>query len=251
MSLPPARNRRTLSVAVCAGALLAAVAFGTIDVPPADAALAAAAPIAPATQGLSSPRPEPGEIPLGEWNGDGEYVFFNWDAEQAEGGASLEELAPDAVDDVMGELIDDERAKGRLLSRRYRTTLSITSEPLGRGEAVVMEIRSRRGKLADLGEETHLVLALERVGRRSRGAGLYRLIGLLYNPSPDAEISEDPDAAPAAASCITLGDTTVLTIRYMDNFTDTFRFERDEVVKTGMFHTRSGLIHWSERLRAR
>lgn len=247
---PPAapQQRHSLPLVALAAAALAALAVASFRAHPAEAG-----PIAdPASQRFSSPRAAPGEIPLGEWNGDGEYVFFNWDAEQAEAAAQgLDELAPDAVDDVMGELIDDERARGRMLSRRYRTTLNITSEPLGRGEAIVLEIRSRRGKLADLGEETHLILALERVGRRSRGAGLYRLIGLLFNPSPDAELSEDPQAAPAAASCITLGDATVLQIRYMDNFIDTFRFERDEVVKTGMFHTRSGLIHWTERLSTR
>jgi hypothetical protein len=138
-----------------------------------------------------------------------------------------------------------------MLSRRYRTTLSITSEPLGSSEAIVVEIRSRRGKLADLGEETHLIFALERVGSRSRGAAIYRLIGLLYNPAPDAELSEDPQAPPAAASCISADGATVLQLRYMDNFSDTFRFEGDAVVKTGMFHTRSGMIHWTERLRLR
>jgi len=123
-------------------------------------------------------------------------------------------------------------------------------------EIIEMEIRSQRGALPDLGEETHLKVALLKAKRVSDATVLYRLVGMASNfdPGPDDELSLsfDDDAPPFGASCITRDGATVLQIHYMDNFVDTIRFQGDRVEKCGVyFDADEGLIHWCEYLRRR
>ena len=78
---------------------------------------------------------------------------------------------------------------------------------------------------------------------------LYRLVGFLLNPGPDGALRFDNNAPPFGASCATVNGATTLQIDYMDNFADTFRFEGEQVEKSGVyFDKKEGLIHWVEHL---
>ena len=191
----------------------------------------------------------PGEIPLGEWTGRGVFIYQHWEDED-------ESLIDDVfrTDDDIVDLLEDDSVAGRrggVVHRRYTTRLSVWDEEWDDRDVIVMEIRSRRGRLAELGDETHLMLAFEEARRLTRATVLYRMISMTFNPEPDSEPLLKDDAAPVTASCTTTGDVTVLQIHYMDNFIDTLRFEGRRVEKTGMYHTRDGMVHWNEELKKR
>jgi len=175
-----------------------------------------------------------GEIPLGQWSGEGVFVYEEWEPGEEQGGAP-----------------------GRhSIHRSYPTSLSIRPGVLEEREIIELEIRSQRGALPDLGEETHLKVALLKAKRVSDATVLYRLVGMASNfdPGPDDELllSFDDDAPPFGASCITTDGATVLQIHYMDNFVDTIRFQGDRVEKCGVyFDADAGLIHWCEHQRRR
>lgn len=219
----------------------------------------------------SQHRPRDGEIPLGEWAGDGQFVFENWSAAQPEAGDVPPEAAEpdesvgdDAWDDApavepsgqdagqAGAAEDGPSGRaGRSIHRRYRTTLNIWTEALEDREFVLIEIRSRRGRLPMLEDESHLILALEEAKRVSPRTVLYRMVAFAFNPGPDYQLMLNDMAPPYSASCTTDDGVTVLQIHYMDNFSDTLRFEEDTVVKSGMYQPRDALVHWTERLERR
>lgn len=214
--------------------------------------LAIAAPIAltgAMQQRLRDSETRPGEIPLGEWTGRGAFIYQHWDSEDE----SLIDDAFETDDDIIDLLEDDSAAgrRGRVLHRRYATRLSVWDEEWDDRDVIVMEIRSRRGRLAELGDETHLMLVFEEARRLTRATVLYRMISMTFNPEPDSEPVLKDDATPVTASCTTAGDVTILQIHYMDNFIDTLRFEGRRVEKTGMYHTRDGMVHWNEELKKR
>ena len=213
------------------------------------AVLAGAALATARFQDRGDARHRPGEIPLGEWSGRGTFIYQHWGDDD---GPAADDLFQ-TTDDVVDLLEDDSAAgaKGRTVHRRYKTSLSVWSEEWDERDVIMMEIRSRRGKLAELGEESHLLLAFEEARRLSRTTVLYRMIAFSFNPGPRAELDVDENAAPVTASCTTNDDVTVLQIHYMDNFTDTLRFEGKRVEKVGMYHTRAGLVHWHEELKER
>lgn len=195
-------------------------------------------------------RTRPGEIPVGEWSGDGVFVFEHW----APGEAPTTEDQPEELDAIIPDLDDEDgrrSSRNRAVHRRYRTRLEIWTERLGRFDVAILEIESKRGELADLGDETHLVVALSKVRRVSGSTTLYRVIAFAFNPEPDDEPIINEMAPPVSASCTTIDDTTVLQIHYMNNFVDTFRFEGDHLEKTGLYHTDTGMVHWNERLERR
>lgn len=213
------------------------------------AVLAGAALATARFQDRGDARHRPGEIPLGEWSGRGTFIYQHWEDDDGPAADDLFQTTDDVVD-----LLEDDAAagaKGRTVHRRYKTSLSVWSEEWDERDVIVMEIRSRRGKLAELGEESHLLLAFEEARRLSRATVLYRMIAFSFNPDPSAELDVDENAAPVTASCTTNDDVTVFQIHYMDNFTDTLRFEGKRVEKVGMYHTRAGLVHWYEELKER
>ena len=175
-----------------------------------------------------------GEIPLGQWSGEGVFVYEEWKSGGEQGSAP-----------------------GRhSIHRSYPASLSIRPGVLEGREIIEMEIRSQRGALPDLGDETHLRIALVKAKRVSDSTVLYRPVGMASNfdPGPDDELSLsfDDDSPPFGASCITMNGATVLQIHYMDNFVDTIRFQGDRVEKCGVyFDADEGLIHWCEHLRRR
>lgn len=211
----------------------------------------------------------PGEVPLGEWSGDGILVY---DLE-AGAGSPVEEAARELVHDLTGMPTDevpvqfgddDSDAAGdrerrdkdgkplrRTLQREYRTSLEIWPEETDGRKLIWIAIRSRRGPLPDLDNETRLLVALEPARPPERGAGLYRVVAFAYNPTAGAKPELQDMNAATGCTCITRDDVTVLQIRYMDNFVDTFRFEGDRVEKSGVFGAKTGLIHWVEELEER
>ncbi len=214
--------------------------------------LAFCAPIA--LTGAMQQRPRdsdnrPGEIPLGEWTGRGVFIYQHWDSEDD---SPIDDVF-NTDDDIIDLLEDDSAAgmRGGVLHRRYTTRLEVWDEEWDDRDVIVMEIRSRRGKLAELGDETHLMLVFEEARRLTRMTVLYRMISMTFNPEPDSEPVLKDDATPVTASCTTSDDVTVLQIHYMDNFIDTLRFEGRRVEKTGMYHTRDGMVHWNEELKQR
>ena len=50
---------------------------------------------------------------------------------------------------------------------------------------------------------------------------------------------------------MTMDGTTVLQIRYAENFVDTFRVQGRHVDKAGTMFGNTGFAHWSERLQQR
>lgn len=213
------------------------------------AVLAGAALATARFQDRGGARQRPGEIPLGEWSGRGVFIYQHWDDDEGPAADDLFQTSDDVVD-----LLEDDGAagaKGRIVHRRYKTSLEVWTEEWEDRDVTVMEIRSRRGKLAELGEESHLLLAFEEARRLSRATVLYRMVAFSFNPDRDAELNVDESASPVTASCTTNGDVTVLQIHYMDNFTDTLRFEGRRVEKVGMYHTRDGMVHWNEELKQR
>lgn len=202
-------------------------------------------------------RARPGEIPFGTWAGEGTFVY---DIE--EGAESIVETATrELVHDLTGLPLDevpvekpgnDGRPTERhTVERRYRTELAIEPLEVDDRELVLMTIRSRRGPLPDLDKETRLLVALEKSKRASSMVSLYRVASFAFNPPDGAGPDLQDLGAAAACTCITRDDVSILQIRYMDNFVDTFRFDGDRVEKTGVFGSKSGLIHWVEQLRER
>ncbi len=211
----------------------------------------------------------PGEIPLGEWSGEG--VLF-YDVE-ADAGSPVAEAARELVHDLTGMPTDEvpvqignggsEHAGGpeerdkdgkplrRTLQREYRTSLEIWPEETEGRDLIWIAIRSRRGPLPDLDNETRLLIALEPARRPERGAGLYRVVAFAYNAAAGARPELQDMTAATGCTCITRDDVTTLQIRYMDNYVDTFRFEGDRVEKSGVFGAKTGLIHWVEELEER
>jgi hypothetical protein len=172
-----------------------------------------------------------GEIPLGQWSGEGVFVYEEWGPGGEQGGTP-----------------------GRhSIHRSYPTSLSIRPGVLEGSEIIEMEIRSLRGALPDLGDETHLKVALVKARRVSDSTVLYRPVGLASNFEPgsgdELSLSFDDESPPFGASCITIDGATVLQIHYMDKFADTIRFQGDRVEKCGVYYDADqGLVHWCEHL---
>jgi hypothetical protein len=196
-----------------------------------------------------------GRIPLGQWSGRGICVYEWWDASAP---SPVEEAAKAVLSEAPGQsyeelpLADEDAAEppgpGTTIHRRYATTLTISEVRLDHREVVVLDIRSRRGPLPQLGSETHALVMLEQTKQLSPATALYRLLGFAFNPETEALPAIDEMAPPCSASCTTLGDTTVLQIRYLDDFVDILRFEGSRLEKIGMYHARGGLVHWAEQL---
>lgn len=175
-----------------------------------------------------------GEIPCGLWSGKGAFVYETWKTPAATQPGESEESQP------------------RSVHRRYETTLSIRPVVLDGQDAIEVEIVSDRGPLPELGDKTHLRMALVHGKRVSDSTVLYRLADWQFNPDPDAVLSIRGDRPPLAVACTTRGDRAVLAIQYDENFVDMFRFQGDGVEKAGMFYSKDdGFIHWTERLHRR
>ena len=199
-----------------------------------------------------------GGIPVGEWQGRGVCVFEWWDARAP---SPIEEAKRSALEDALGEsyedlpleLEDGAEAPGfnTTIYRRYPTRLRIWEERIGRRQITMLEMRSQRGALPGLGEETHTLVALEVAKRLSATTTLYRQVGFTFNPETEGMPALNESGPPCSATCTTIGDTTILQIRYLEDFVDTFRFEDARLEKSGLYHASGGLVHWTEQLEER
>jgi len=168
-----------------------------------------------------------GEIPVGQWAGQGTFVYECWKPANA----------------------DAKVARPQSIHRHYPTSLTIRPGRLAGREIIELQIHSERGPLPELGDKTHLKVALLKVKRVSDSATLYRLVGLLFNPKPNETLCFDDSAPPLAASCTTANGITILQIQYADNFIDILRFRGHHVEKSGLwFSQKDGMLHWREDL---
>jgi len=173
-----------------------------------------------------------GDIPLGQWSGQGTFVYERWESKE-------------------GQSSEGDQAS---LTRDYSTTLIIKDGTLDGRNIIEIDIVSKRGALPGLhaGDETHLVIALTEAKRVSDSTVLYRMLGALLNPGADEKLALADDGPPVSASCTTSGGVTVLQLQYHANFVDTFRFHGRRVEKSGLwFDPDEGLLHWWEQLHAR
>jgi hypothetical protein len=174
-----------------------------------------------------------GEVPLGNWTGEGTFVYQGW----KEGESTGQPAAP-----TMAETI----------RREYPTTLAIRNGRLDNLDVIMIEIQSKRGSLPQIGDETRLNVALEKVKRVSDSTVLYREVAAQLNASPDDKLHIEKDTPPITAVCTTERGVTTFAIQYMENFTDVFRFDGGTVEKTGLyFDKETGLVHWCEQLKRR
>ena len=169
-------------------------------------------------------------IPVGEWQGQGFFVYDEWGSEEE---ATSQPSSPTS------------------LSRTYPTRLTIRQVTSGGHDFIELDILSERGPLPELGEQTHLKVALARAKSVTDAATLYRVVDWDFNPAAHESLDLGKQDAPVAASCLRQGGTTVLTIRYDEDFNDTFRFRGNSLVKDGLLYGDNGLIHWSETLKRR
>ena len=173
-------------------------------------------------------------VPLGTWTGRGVFTYNEWDAGTSN---NSQEEAP------------------RAIHRSYPTHLKIERVENGGTKFILIEILSERGPLPgpapDMGEATHIVLALTKAKTVSESAVLFYGIDAHFNPAPDESLAlrapEDGDEI--TASCLRTGETTVLRLQYQENFCDALRFRGSTVEKEGAYYDREeGVIHWSESL---
>lgn len=177
-----------------------------------------------------------GDLPLGEWSGRGTFIYEEWAPGGPAGQGEVPATAPSPV----------------TISRDYETTLSLRPDKLDDLDIIRIEIRSLRGELPNLDDQTHLVGALVPGKRIGADARLYRAVALQYNPEPGEKLSVQDDAPPFIATCTTRGGTTTFRICYTENFVDVFRFEGAALEKDGLyFNDKRGLVHWTERLTRR
>ncbi len=165
----------------------------------------------------------PGEIPAGNWAGEGTYVDY-------EGVFTGEKPTP------------EERAA----SRTYETTLKIAkSRAFGR-EALLIDIHSRRGKLFNVpGDETRLSGVLVMLRTLPNGSALYAAFDANAVKSAGASAGLPPETL-AGATSVRTERGLVLQMHYnrpgRDDgvFTDTFHFLPGRIIKTGSYAVGSG-----------
>lgn len=166
----------------------------------------------------------PATVPTGKWEGRGWFAYEDWEHENDS---------------------DDPQS----ISRQYDTYLTIEPAELEGHEVIKVEIVSERGELPGVGEQTHLIYALERAKQIDEQHVLYRAAGALFNPDPDDTLTYEEGGPPYAAGCYRQDNDLVLIIRYGEDWFDVFRFAGGRVLKTGAFQNDDGLVHWIEALK--
>jgi hypothetical protein len=173
-------------------------------------------------------------VPLGTWTGQGVFTYNEWDARATN---------------------DNEDETPGIIHRGYPTNLRIDRIDNEQTEFILVEILSKRGPLPgpapDMGEATHIILALAEAKTVSESAVLFYGIDATFNPGPVESLSLIPpdESDEIIASCLRSGETVVLRLQYQENFCDTLRFRGNTVEKEGAYYDREeGIIHWSESL---
>lgn len=182
-------------------------------------------------------------IPLGEWSGEGAFVY---ECARANVAAPAE-----------GKAAADECAGVASIARRYKTSLKISRSTLGGHDVVEFSILSQRGDIPQLENRTQLRFALEQrpapqiEGASSDKLRLYRMVAAEFNrkqPNPDYQYDPNTDAVSRASLFMSDG-CPVLQIVYSDNFVDTICFCGSMVQKSGSYFDGGiGAVHWVERM---
>ncbi len=187
--------------------------------------LCAASALIALAAGCASPGPR-GELPFGEWSGEGTFVYERWQ--------------------------DEDQKEPLSIHGEYTTTLSIRPGRLGDREVIELEILTERETLPGWGDKTLLRAALVEAKRVSDSTVLYQVVACLLNPEPGKELEPDDHFRPYEAVCTTRGETTTFQISYEPKFVDTFRFHGPYVEKTGILGPEDwGFCQWFERLKRR
>jgi len=162
------------------------------------------------------------DIPTGEWSGQGMYVDY----------------------EAIGKGKQSDLTQSRSKDGVYETSLKIRRRQMYGHEALVFDIRSKRGELFNVeGKESHVQFTLVPLETLEHGAKLYACCDWAYNPSKEHHVSKEEVEQRlqlASASCIQQHGATILQIYYLfpskgelNGFYDTFVFEGDRVRKMG------------------
>lgn len=180
-------------------------------------------------------------LPIGRWDGTGNYLAATWIPH------------PDDPAEV-----DTFSASSH---NTYDTMLSIRPAPEYGDDSLRMEILSRRGEIRTAddgqalidGDRTHLVMYLQPTmsihddEESTQGVDFYEVVeaGASYDSS-DVDISP-PDEL-MFVTCCRKGSTCIVQIQYDDRWSDQLIFHGKSLLKMGMFSTDQMLIHWMEKL---
>ncbi|MBN1345280.1 MAG: hypothetical protein JXQ73_21485 [Phycisphaerae bacterium] len=199
------------------------------------------------------PRFAAATIPLGKWQGRGTFLAY----------------------EGISENKDDPSPRQRYQDGVYETTLEIGKQTVVGQEAIVIEIRSERGRIFESdNSETRLKALLLPLKTTTHANTAYALGMLEYNPKEWADYRKNEAQIRAksdlpSASCVQIGQQTCLQIHYLmpegDSrwmFKDSLVFSRDDVLKTGSFAVtgveakngqkpehKTTQAYWVERLR--
>lgn len=179
-------------------------------------------------------------IPLGQWSGQGSFIYECFKSADAD---------PD--DSADGPEFDCGPVTS--IVRDYPTSLTIRRAQLAGQDVVEVAILSSRGQIPDLDDRTELRFALVQNKTPREDMRLFRIVGSQFNPDrPGQPLQYDPGTPLYSASLHAEQSELVLQVVYGENFVDTFRFHDTHVDKTGVFFApEEGLVHWSERLERR
>ena len=174
-----------------------------------------------------------GTIPTGTWEGRGVYTG--------------RDMATDEGKDATTPA-----AKKPGHSAEYDVKLTIQPVRQNNNELIELKVFSNHANDPDFeGKSVYVRATLRKAERVSASANLYELVGKSYDISfkePEKYTEVDP---PMMASCMTVGDETVLTLRYEPDFAEVYRFKGNTVQKAGSFGNKDNCIYWSESLTRR
>ncbi|MCG3129895.1 MAG: hypothetical protein FLDDKLPJ_00633 [Phycisphaerae bacterium] len=181
------------------------------------------------------------KLPVGEWVGDGTYVYETWVKTPGKDAPAPDKDAPAPV----------------TTTNRYPAQVTIKPSTLDGRPVVEFQIVSRHKDVGVLSDDVRIRFAVEEAKTLSDAAVLYRTVAWSTNPAADEKLTRDPAPAAPTASLIRDGEDLVFQIHYEPGYTDTFRFRGPTLEKTGTITATSeddpeqGFIHWVETLRRR
>lgn len=181
------------------------------------------------------------KLPVGEWAGEGTYVYETWLKTPDKNAPAPGEDAPTPVS----------------TTNRYPAQVTIKPSTLDGRPVVEIQIISRHKDIGVLSDDVRIHFAVEEAKKLSDAALLYRTVAWSTNLAPDEKLTRDPALVALTASLIRDGEDLVFQIQYSPGYTDTFRFRGPMLEKTGTIAATSeddpeqGFIHWVETLRRR
>lgn len=189
------------------------------------------------------------KLPVGEWSGEGVYVYETWIKTPGENATApgKDAMAPPGED----------APTPVSTTNRYPAQVTIKPSTLDGRPVVEIQIVSRHKDVGVLSDDVRVHFAVEEAKKLSDAALLYRTVAWNTNFAPDEKLTRDPALVALTASLIRDGEDLVFQIQYGPGYTDTFRFRGPMLEKTGTIAATSeddpeqGFIHWVETLRRR